>query len=280
MGARVYLLRIQPTALESTSLSCEAGTRTAQSAHQRPQAPRPPMTTHPRRYLFLGDSHADIDFAEDAMHIAKLEECQEIIQLGDWGFHWPNKVQVNYLSVLLQRYNVTMRFIDGNHDNHDWLDTITPKNTRDSIAISPNLIYQPRGSVHVDEDGTRFLFVGGAPSIDKDYRTPGKSWWPQEALSEEQYQFALAAQGPFDVLVTHDVGEYPPGYGPKGTAEFLPLGKRSMEMMAGLAAKHVPTTHIHGHWHTRYDRHNGVTHTIGLASNVNRFSEAFMVWSK
>ncbi len=89
-----------------------------------------------------------------------------------------------------------------------------------------------------------------------------------------------AAQTPVDVLVTHDAAAFPDGYGPKGDPEFQALGARSMEMIASLVEQHRPLLHVHGHWHKRYERTDGVTRTIGLASNLQTTNAATEVWSK
>lgn len=257
------------------------------------------------KYYFLGDTHGDVDFLELSLIHAKEERCDTIIQVGDFGFKFPKFDSISYVSTLLSRYNIKMHFCDGNHDDHDWLDRIQRHHDkRLPLEIAPNLIYQPRGSTYVDPDGTSFLFCGGAPSIDKDFRVPGRSWWAQEIISEEQYEFALDACPEddneyhynaccrpcvsFDVLVTHDAPEFPPGYGPKGTEEFRAQGKRSMEMIAGLVEKHSPSHLIHGHWHTNYQGlrvsdFQGLptkTAVTGVNCNTGRFSESFVIGSK
>lgn len=247
-----------------------------------------------KNYLFLGDTHGDLDFAAQAAELA-AEHDAEIIQVGDWGFEWPKASQVFALSAMLERAGekfakppVTMRFIDGNHDWHPELRRLVETLNKHvepfpcgGVQLAPNVIYQPRASTHVDEDGTRFLFVGGAPSIDKHMRKLGKSWWPEEIITEEEHVRALAVEGQVNVLLTHDAPDYPPGFQPKGDPEFRALSKRSMEMIAELIARHAPGLHVHGHWHHRHWYASGdVTTTVGLASNVNKFNDAVMLWSR
>lgn len=43
--------------------------------------------------------------------------------------------------------------------------------------------------------------MGGANSIDKDRRIPGVSWWPEETISQNDFQ-NLPEEG-IDILVTH-----------------------------------------------------------------------------
>lgn len=233
-----------------------------------------------KRYLFLGDTHGDIDFAGRAADYA-AEHDAEIIQLGDWGFIWKKSNQVQALSTELARAGeregkppVVMRFIDGNHDHHPELARLTG-GCDTGFPLASNVIYQPRGSRYVDEDGTRFLFLGGAPSIDKWARTEGVSWWKEETITEADVERALAG-GPCDVLVTHDAPDYPPGFGPKGDPAFLRLSVQSMNDIARVIRETKPTLHVHGHWHHYYV--SGVTR--GLDCNYGRFIDSTFLWSR
>lgn len=126
-------------------------------------------------YLFVGDSHSDLDYIEEVADLA-AEYDATIIQLGDFGFLWPSikhdcDVRLPWVSQALVRAGekhargpVTCRWIDGNHDYHP---EIRKRLKTQGPEFAPHLIHQPRGSTYTDEDGTRFLFLGGAPSIDK-----------------------------------------------------------------------------------------------------------------
>lgn len=224
------------------------------------------MTT----YLFVGDTHGDLEFAQRAAEHA-AEHDATIIQVGDWGFEWPGARHLVALDAILWRSGqVTMHFVDGNHDWHPVLPDL----------VAPHVIYQPRGSTYTDADGTRFLFQGGAPSIDWASRTPGRSWWPEEVITEEDHARALAVDGPIHVLVTHDAPDYPPGFAPKGDPAFRARSARSMEMIAKLVDHHQPELHVHGHWHTRYSRRRGSTEVVGLDCNFAPLGASTLVWSR
>ncbi len=64
-----------------------------------------------------------------------------------------------------------------------------------------------RGEVYTIEEKT-FFCMGGARSIDKQWRKFGVSWWPEEMPSREEYDNALsnlAAHGfRVDYVITHD----------------------------------------------------------------------------
>ena len=49
-----------------------------------------------------------------------------------------------------------------------------------------------------------FLSLGGAVSVDQEWRTPGKSWWPDEEATPEMAAEAVLGS-PIDVMLTHDM---------------------------------------------------------------------------
>jgi len=63
-------------------------------------------------------------------------------------------------------------------------------NARTTDELLPNVIYMPRGTVKVIND-LRCLFLGGAESIDKKYRTPGFDWFPEELITEKDYETSV-----------------------------------------------------------------------------------------
>ena len=231
-----------------------------------------------KKILLIGDTHGDLAFTTKAIAHARKYGA-EAMQLGDWGFLWPGNDQLQALSDMLVTHGVTMRFVDGNHDVHTQLRKHVTACTATTIA--PNVIYQPRGSVHEDEDGTRFLFCGGAPSIDRAFRIAGRSWWPEEVITREEFELALSATGPIHVLVTHDASSFPPGFSPKGTPAYQRAQELSMQQVDGLIRRHRPALHVHGHWHWRGDRRHEIgTHLVGLDCNNARFEDAVLLWTR
>jgi hypothetical protein len=231
-----------------------------------------------KTYLFVGDTHGDFDFVTSAIEHARRYGA-EIIQLGDWGFIWPGSMKVKELSATLVAQGVTMRFVDGNHDDHPKLRKLV--RTCAPATIAPRVIYQPRGSVHQDEDGTRFLFCGGAPSIDRAFRTKGRSWWPEEIITDDEFERALSTDGPVHVLVTHDAPSFPPGFTAKGSPGYQRDQESSMKKIDALVRHHRPILHVHGHWHHRYQRQHEVGTCIeGLDCNAALFEDTVLRWSR
>ena len=248
-----------------------------------------------KQYLFVGDTHGDMDFLQRAFERAREEEITDVIQVGDFGFLFPKWDNLEYVSRLCAMYGVTLRFIDG---NHDWHPELRRRQDMHSTACTTlpgggvplgapeyreNVIYQPRGSTYVDIHGTRFLFCGGAPSIDWWNRIEGVSiWTAEEVISEEEFERTLYKHyGKVDVLVTHDAPEFPPGFGPKGDLQFQAKGARSMEMINTFLQEHAPDLHVHGHWHKRYTSKYWGARVEGLDCNLAHFiDDALLIWSR
>jgi len=124
-----------------------------------------------------------------------------VIQVGDFGYwpgeHYFNKRKWNrYWDPSFIKTPVPLYFCDGNHENHPKL----IEATKDNNEIAPNVFYQKRGSVLV-LGGIRILFMGGAFSIDKAWRVPGKDWFPEETIS--QTDVYNLPETDIDMVVSH-----------------------------------------------------------------------------
>ncbi len=167
------------------------------------------------------------------------EDVTEVIQVGDLGVGFG---QGDYWHESLDEMfrNVNGFWIRGNHDN--------PETCKEmSTWISD-------GTIKND-----WMFVGGAWSIDKAWRTPSISWWPEEELSTQELEIIISAYDLVrpDVLITHDVA--------RSAAEELlftegrPLyGKnkyrtRTAEALDVMFQIHKPKINVFGHWHFDVD---------------------------
>ena len=82
----------------------------------------------------------------------------------------------------------TTLFIDGNHENHELLDSypIEEWNGGKIHKISDSIYHLLRGQIF-NIDGITLFTMGGAESTDKEYRKEGISWWSREMPSKEEY---------------------------------------------------------------------------------------------
>lgn len=133
------------------------------------------------------------------------------IILGDGGFLWPGNERIDAYNYRVLAYRpFPVLSVIGNHE--PMLGMTLPE---EDIGIGekvylvkekkPLIAYLKRGKVyHID--GFKFLVMGGALSIDQEYRIPGRSWWKEEYWSprEEADLFELlASDSEFDYVLTH-----------------------------------------------------------------------------
>ena len=99
-------------------------------------------------------------------------------------------------------------FVDGNHENFDMLDSMETEEWHGGLVhrVRPSVLHLMRGQAFTISDRS-FFCMGGARSVDKAWRTPHKSWWPQEMPSSEEYAQALdtldALEWKTDYVLTH-----------------------------------------------------------------------------
>jgi UDP-2,3-diacylglucosamine pyrophosphatase LpxH len=224
------------------------------------------------RYVILGDTHGDFFWTLKVLDHAKDLKISTIFQVGDWGFLWPDENgktgdQVAALAEALRSRGQRMFFIDGNHDWHPKL--------RRRKKWPAEIAYCPRGHIHVfvNDDGqnVRVGFLGGAPSIDKQFRVEGEDWWPEEEIQDDELPV-----GKCDVLITHDAPERP-----HNLAELeLPMSlvyrcRMSMAKIQQAVRQTQPRLLYHGHYHWPYKGSFEGTEVRGL--NCNRKQGAYIV---
>ena len=167
------------------------------------------------RFFVTGDTHGDYDIGKVSTRRWPLQKelCKKdyLIILGDAGIVWNNSSKDRYIQKWWQDKTFTTLFVDGNHENHDALAEYSVEiwNGGKIHRISESVIHLMRGQVFTIA-GQRFFTMGGADSVDKAYRRPFVSWWPQELPSMAEYDEALrnldAAGMQVDYVLTHDCG--------------------------------------------------------------------------
>lgn len=147
----------------------------------------------------------------------RLSKSDFLVILGDFGFVWQPRVvqssvgnlweinpdtqpgqrnipdeQEEFWLEFLSKQPWTTLFIDGNHENFDRLLKYPVQEFYGGKAsrIHDTVWYLRRGEVF-ELNGKKCFVMGGAVSVDKMWRVPGQSWWPQEVPSIVEYQHAL-----------------------------------------------------------------------------------------
>lgn len=150
-----------------------------------------------------GDTHIPIDI--DKLSRKSFPEQKQltrddfIIVLGDFGLLWREDKTYRYWLDILSAKRYTLLFVDGNHENFDWINSLPVESWHGGYVhrVAENILHLMRGEVF-EIGGDTFFTLGGAVSHDRIYRTEGISWWPQEAPSKEEIDHAI------DTLACHD----------------------------------------------------------------------------
>lgn len=169
--------------------------------------------------VIAGDWHGNSSWMKRALQEVHAAGHRLVFHVGDLKVLWSQEGPLSdaeqalmpgardydrftvQLASLLEELEMTLLFIDGNHDNHPVLRAL-PLDENGFGTISNRLKYIPRGH-RFTIAGVRFAGLGGAFSIDRAWGTQGVDWWPEEAVTAEDV--AALGTDPVDVLVTHEV---------------------------------------------------------------------------
>lgn len=218
------------------------------------------FTTTPTRLLIAGDTHGNVSHAAYLIREARINRCDLILQIGDFGFFWPGQKSWKMLERMLDQANLPLYFIDGNHDDYTFLKSINAFGAGHMTAITPHITYIPRGLIW-QWSGKRFMAMGGAVSIDADQRIEGRSWWREEMVSYADMDRAATNlqknDARIDVLITHDCPEGVPSLESALTMavsykmdELSRAHRKTVRMLVEGARPHML---FHGHYHTRIE---------------------------
>lgn len=208
------------------------------------------------KVMMLGDLHGNLEEGLLAIQNAEDLDIEVIVQCGDMGI-WPGRDGMLYLDGLnaaLIDAGVMLIFVPGNHEDYNQLERAekyNPRNQFGQVFLRSNILFAPRGSTW-EIEGKRFMGVGGAVSVDKAWRQPNTSWWPQEELTDEQLAEIIENHQPgsVDYLVTHDSPSCAPFKG-RRKDDLESVAHRQRMDKLGLAV--APKLWHHGHFHTKYD---------------------------
>ena len=160
-----------------------------------------------------GDTHGTIDIHKlnkSNFDDTNLTKEDYLIICGDFGLIWSNipSTEEEYWLDWLNKKNYTTLFVDGNHENHPLLNSYPEENWNGGKVhrIRDSVLHLMRGQIFTIDSHT-FFTMGGADSVDKDWRTPGKSWWPEEMPSNDEYEEAIQNlklhNHQVDYIITH-----------------------------------------------------------------------------
>lgn len=220
-----------------------------------------PLNLTDSRVALAGDWHHNAAWAESALQVVADHGVHTVYHLGDFGIFPNEHGRDQYLERvhnICHKLDITIYVTPGNHE--DWAclsdrfeDERAPLSIPPSITGQERIWALPRG-YRWTHAGRSFVSLGGAPSIDYETRITGRSWWIQEAISEEVAD-AVAAAGHAEVMLAHDAPNISPvvhralarptGYSAEARA-YAAVGRDRIDTaIAGVG----PKLYCHGHYH-------------------------------
>ncbi|QLF83398.1 metallophosphoesterase [Rhodococcus phage NiceHouse] len=231
-----------------------------------------------------GDWHGNKRYALAAIEHTDKIGCKTIVHTGDFGYHFGTAFLDDLNKELVKR-DMYLYFVDGNHENFHVLYTyeIAEDGTR---PLRDRIIHLPRGFRWVWDDEI-WLALGGAVSVDKEWRVPGQEWWSEEQLSFGDVLTASRAEA--DIMITHDcpsgieiaiIQGNPHGF-PANVIREADAHRDTMQLVVNEVK---PKLLIHGHYHYKYNDvligEDYVTKVHGLDCDGGPLSRNIMIVRK
>jgi hypothetical protein len=160
--------------------------------------------------FITGDIHGDPQrLASKKWPTGKaLTKDDYVIICGDFGLLWSGDETEKYWLKWLEEKPWTTLFVDGNHENFDMLDNLPTVEMfgKEVGQVNGSVFHLRRGYVYTIDGRTIFTFGGGL-SVDKAYRTEGKSWWSREYPNGDEVERAwnelLSVGMEVDYVISH-----------------------------------------------------------------------------
>lgn len=214
--------------------------------------------TVPWRIVIAGDWHGNKYWAKKSVQIAHRMGADFILHVGDLGYNFENASKDGYifnkpLQKELDKYDINLVWIDGNHDNHNWLRSL-PKREDGFVQTGSGgrVFWAPRG-LRWTWGEVKFGALGGAYSINFKYLKEGYSIFANlEDVKEED--LTILGKDKLDVLLTHEIAEGTPVkklFNMSDEREIITAETRNKILRAvnNTRPEHV----FSGHWHQRVD---------------------------
>jgi hypothetical protein len=144
----------------------------------------------PKVYV-TGDTHGTHDI-QKLLTFSKgkgkdLTKNDYVIILGDTGILWGKDRKHNAkMKRIFENFPWTTLIVDGNHDDHDQLQNLLMMPMFNDVVgeMFEDSVYHLKRGIVYHINGKKFWVMGGALSVDREYRTEGVNWWAGELLSK------------------------------------------------------------------------------------------------
>lgn len=158
----------------------------------------------------IGDIHGDPRPVLAYARNHAISPNDTVVLLGDVGANFYRSVRDDRVKDALASLPCTVLCIHGNHEMRP--ESIPSYETRvwrgGTVYVErawPNLLFAKDGEIY-DLEGRHAIAIGGAYSVDKEYRLSlGYGWWPDEQPSEsiKTYVASQLASHPVDIVLSH-----------------------------------------------------------------------------
>lgn len=205
----------------------------------------------------FGDWHGNGQWAEKVLNRVGQMGVRKGVQVGDFGI-FPGIETVRYLdqvNTACRKWGITLYTLRGNHDSNYWEHLLASEFSVSDIRtggvyVRSHIVLLPRTG-HFFLGERRCAVAGGAVSIDKRYRVPGQSWWPEEELTDREVDEFPERQ--VDILFTHDCSTRTPWGQRLKPDNDSHIHRQRIDRVL---QKATPKVHFHGHMHEWYDWQN------------------------
>lgn len=230
------------------------------------------------KVIIAGDWHGRTLWGKAVIQAAVKHGIDTIYHVGDFGYigrggDW----YINELAEFCEDHGVKIWVTPGNHEDWARLYTLWDGNFEEPADLTGHgTIYMLPPGFRWERAGVTFMSLGGAPSIDRNYRIHGVDWWPQECLTLGEAMRAIEG-GPVDIMITHDAPDYPGkvhniiynGYNMavqswgQSVMEYCMQGHK---LLNSVYERVTPKWLFHGHYHLWEHYHDKATgqHVVAL----------------
>ena len=164
-----------------------------------------------RKFYITGDTHGNFNRIDYFCQRFETSKEDILCILGDAGINYYLNKKDYMLKQVLQDMPITFFCIHGNHEERPFnISTyITKKWNGGTVYYEeefPNILFAKDGEIY-NINGKSILVIGGAYSVDKEYRLlKGWSWFKDEQPNKEIVKYIekqITKQRHFDIVLTH-----------------------------------------------------------------------------
>ncbi len=214
-------------------------------------------TEDPTLVAVAGDWHGNRPWAVGTIEQIAQAGIRLILHAGDFGF-WPGSQGKRYLDVVEEacaEHDVTIWVVPGNHEDYSQINS-SPYDDAGRRVFRPHIFALPRGH-RWTWYGRTWLALGGAVSIDRADRIEGRTWWPEEEITDAEADAVIAA-GHADVMITHDCpSSVVHAFGPTPVRWSADIRRTEVhrDRLQRVVDGVKPGELMHGHLHRPYQRY-------------------------